>query len=143
MYIMDIEDLYDVSQDYEDYHYHEDDYDDVLNGRIDKNYVRKGHRKGLCKNVFGCLKVLLIIALVIGGLVFLSFLYKSCMGTVSQVLPDDGEYAVTDDDDYYHRKGCACVSEDNFVEWIDLETAKDEGLKPCSYCEPPTEETYE
>ena len=90
---MDIEDLYDVSQDYEDYHYHEDDYDDVLKGRIDKNYVRKGHRKDFCQNVFSCLKGLLIIALVIGGLVLLSFLYKSCMGTLSQVMPDDGEYA--------------------------------------------------
>lgn len=139
---MDIDDLYEVSQDYEDYHYHEDDYDDVLNNRIKKNYVREGHHKGFCRNVFGCLKGLLIIALVIGGLALLSFVQKACSGAVAQLYPDDGEYAVTDDD-YYHRPQCGCVDEDNFVDWIDLETAKEEGLEPCSYCNPPTEETDE
>lgn len=143
MCIMDIDDLDDFSQDYEDYHYHEDDYDDVRNTRIGKNYVHKGQRKGLYQNVFGCLKGLLMIALVVGGLAFLSFVQKACSGALAQLNPDDGEYAITDDDDYYHRKGCGCVSEDNFVDWIDLETAKEEGLEPCSYCNPPTEETDE
>lgn len=139
---MDIDDLYDVSQDYEDYHYHEDDYDEVLNDRVDKNYVREAHRQGFCRNVFGCLKGLLMVALVIGGLAFLSFVQKTCSGAVAQLYPDDGEYVVTDDE-YYHRKHCGSVDEDNFVDWIDLEIAKEEGLEPCSYCNPPTEEIDE
>ena len=88
----------------------------------------------------GCLQALLAIIVVIGGLALFSYIYKSCSGAVAQLLPDEGEYAVTDDNDYYHRKHCACVSEDNFADWIDLETAKEEGLKPCPYCKPPMEE---
>ena len=91
-------------------------------------------------NIKGCLQSLLVIVVVIGGLAFLSFVHRSCMGAVAQILPDDGEYAVTDDD-YYHRKHCSCVNEDNFADWIDVETAIDEGFKPCSYCNPPTEES--
>ena len=88
----------------------------------------------------GCFSSILIIIFVIGVLAFMSFVYKTCSGSVAQLYPDDGEYAVTDDDDYYHRKQCGCVNEDNFADWIDLETAKEEGLQPCPYCKPPTEE---
>lgn len=88
----------------------------------------------------GCLQGILMIALFICGLAFLSFVYKSCSGAIAQLYPDDGEYAITDDEDYYHRPQCGCVSEDNFVDWIDLETAQEEGLEPCPYCKPLTEE---
>ena len=87
----------------------------------------------------GCFQALLAIVIFICGLAFLSFIYKSCMGAIAQIFPDDGEYAVTDDYDYYHRSNCACVSEDNFYDWIDLETAIEEGLEPCPYCKPKTE----
>lgn len=83
---MDIDDLDDFSQDYEDYHYHEDDYDDVRNTRIGKNYVHEGQRKGRCQNVFGCLKGLLMIALFIGGLAFLSFVQKNMFWCSSSII---------------------------------------------------------
>lgn len=90
------------------------------------------------KDIKGCLYGIFTFAVCIGVLLLLSFLHRSCVGAISQILPDDGEYAVTDDN-YYHRKQCACVSEDNFADWIDLETAIEEGLRPCSYCKPPKE----
>ena len=86
--------------------------------------------------LIGCLGLIVAIS----GLAVLSFVYRSCMGAVAQILPDDGEYAVTDDE-YYHRKHCSCVSEDNFADWIDLETAIEEGFTPCSFCHPPTEDS--
>ena len=87
----------------------------------------------------GCFQTLLAIVIFICGCAFLSFIYKSCNGAIAQLYPDDDEYAVTDDYDYYHRPQCGCVSEDNFYDWIDLETAKKDGLKPCPYCKPKTE----
>ena len=94
------------------------------------------------EDIKGCIQGILGIIVVISALAFLSYLYKGCTGAVAQLFPDDGEYAVTDDD-YYHRKHCGCVSEDNFVDWIDIETAIEEGLEPCPYCNPKTEEEEE
>jgi len=94
------------------------------------------------ENIKGCFQNLFAVILVICGLWVLSNVYKSCSGAVAQLYPDDGEYA-SDDDNYYHRKNCGCVGEDNFVDWIDLETAVEEGLEPCPYCNPPTEESDE
>lgn len=93
-------------------------------------------------NIKGCFQILVGLVLVIGGLTLLSYVFKSCSGAVAQLYPDDGEYAVSDDD-YYHRKHCGNVSEDNFSDWVDLETAIEEGLEPCPYCNPPTEESDE
>lgn len=94
-------------------------------------------------NIKGCFQILLALVFVIGGLALLSYVFKSCSGAVAQLYPDDGEYAVTDDYDYYHRKHCGNVSEDNFSDWVDLGTAIEEGLEPCPYCNPPTEESNE
>ena len=74
---------------------------------------------------------LLNAIVIIGGLYFISFLYKGCVGLVVQHLPDDEEYAVTDDD-YYHRSHCACVNEYNIDCYLDYEDVINEGLKPCS-----------
>ena len=84
----------------------------------------------------GYFQNIVVILVVIGGICLISFLHKSCVGAFIQLVPDDGEYVVTDDD-YYHRTiRCACVYEDNFVDDIDYKTAKEEGLKPCPYCKP-------
>lgn len=84
----------------------------------------------------GCLHSIMVIIVVLGGLLLLSFLHKSCVGAFVRLVPDDGEYVVTDDN-YYHRSiRCACVYEDNYVDDIDYNTAKEEGLKPCPYCKP-------
>ena len=88
-------------------------------------------------DIKGCLLSVLGFVVVIAGLAILSFIYKSCSGAIAQLFPDDGEYALTDDD-YYHRTHCGCVNEDNFSDWIDIETAIDEGIKPCPYCKPKT-----
>ena len=93
-------------------------------------------------NIKGCFQILIAIVLVICGLGMFSYVCKSCSGAVAQLYPDDGEYAITDDD-YYHRKYCGNVSEDNFADWVDLETAIEEGLEPCPFCNPPTEESEE
>ena len=127
---MDEYDFYDHSTDYEDYHYQEEDND----------YMRNSHRTSDSKNNIGCLQIFFGVAVLICGLAFISFIYKSCSGAIAQLYPDDDEFAVTDDYDYFHRKRCGCVDEDNFSEWSDLETAQQEGLKPCPYCKPITEE---
>lgn len=78
---------------------------------------------------------LLNAIVIIGGLYLISFLYKGCVGLVVQHLPDDEEYAVTDDD-YYHRSHCACVNEYNIDCYLDYEDVVIEGVKPCPYCKP-------
>ena len=80
----------------------------------------------------------MFVVVAICGLAFLSYIFKSCSGVIAQLYPEDEEYAVTDDEIYYHRTRCGEVNEYNISYYIDLETAIDEGLKPCPYCKPKT-----
>lgn len=76
------------------------------------------------------------IVLIVGILLF-SSLYKRCTGVLVQLLvPDNGEYVLTDDD-YYHRSVyCGAVNVKNFAEDIDYNTVKEEGFNPCPFCKP-------